>query len=119
MVPGQSLSTLIIHRRSRREEPLQSESWRNLGEFLQDRRPLRRAHGHSVSPPQLRDLLAASPTSPEFFLALDRHTAFGIELLPALRRDTTHISATDAERLHHDPYFLALLAFGAAFRFAQ
>ena len=64
---------------ARREEALQREPWRDLGQFLQDRRPLRLAPGRSVALPQLRDLLAASPTSPKFFTALDRHTPLGIE----------------------------------------
>jgi len=76
-VPGEKPSTLVIHR-SRRKEPLQREAWRNLGDFLRDGCPLHLALGRRVSPPQLRDLLAARPTSPEFFLPLDRHTAFDL-----------------------------------------
>jgi hypothetical protein len=64
---------------ARREEALQGEPWRDLGQFLQDRRPHSLVPGRSVALPQLRHLLAAIPTSPEFFTALDRHTALGIE----------------------------------------
>lgn len=81
--PQKTASNNIVPRTTLRptdlSAPLQGEPWRDLGQFLQDRRPLHLAPGRSVALPQLRDLLAASPTSPKFFTALDRHTPLRIE----------------------------------------